>query len=79
MAKIKILEVYEDVDYYDTVESQDLFDGDKKLFSVYNLSECPEDAIIGRDLFTADDYVKAVEYGMKLAKEGYTGVSVEYR
>ena len=29
-------------------------------FSVCNLRECPEDAIIGRDLFDVDDYVKAL-------------------
>lgn len=43
-------------------------------FSVYNLAECPEDAIIGRGLFDAYDYVEALEKGMELARKGYTKI-----
>lgn len=46
----------------------------KRLFSVSNLSECPEDAIIGRDLFDASDYIRAVRFGMELAKAGYDDI-----
>ena len=46
----------------------------KRLFSVSNLSECPEDAIIGRDLFDASDYINAVRFGMELAKNGYDDI-----
>ena len=44
------------------------------MFSVSNLNECPEDAIISRDLFDAEDYIKAVKYGITLAQQGYTDV-----
>lgn len=30
---------------------------------VSNLNDCPEDAIIPRDLFSAEDYIKALELG----------------
>ena len=43
-------------------------------FWVHDLSECPEDAILGRDLFTGADYLDAIELGMKLAQEGYTEI-----
>lgn len=46
----------------------------KRLFSVCNLTECPEDAIIGRDLFDAEDYIRAVRFGMELAKAGYDDI-----
>ena len=62
--------------YYDWEDVIDA-DTDRTLFSVYNLSECPEDAIIGRDLFDGSDWVEAVRYGMELAKQGYDGIEVE--
>ena len=40
-------------------------------FCVCNLNECPEDAIIGRDLFDAGNYVDALNKGIELAKKGY--------
>lgn len=43
-------------------------------FDVYDLSECPEDAIIGRDLFDAKDYIKALKKGIELAQMGYTDI-----
>lgn len=49
----------------------------KVRFGVHNLSECPEDACIGRDLFDADDYLNAVRLGMLLASQGYTGIDVK--
>ncbi len=49
---------------------------DDELFSVYDLTEYPEDVTINRDLFDADDYLRAVRYGIELAKEGYD--EVEY-
>ena len=47
--------------------------------SVYfcDLSECPEDAIIGRDLFAASDYIEAVRFGLSIARQGYTSIEVE--
>lgn len=49
---------------------------DDELFSVCDLTKCPEDATINRDLFDADDYLRAVRYGIELAKAGYD--EVEY-
>lgn len=46
----------------------------KRLFQVSNLNECPEDAIIGRDLFDASDYINAVRFGIELAKNGYDDI-----
>lgn len=56
----------------------EFINNDMMQFSVSNLCECPEDAIIGRDLFDADDYLRAVRTGMRLAQEGYTDLDVEY-
>ena len=43
-------------------------------FKVYDMSECPEDAIIGRDLFTAEEYIEALKKGIELAQMGYTDI-----
>lgn len=51
-------------------------DNDNMVFSVYNLNECPEDAIIGRDLFDEQDFINAVKLGMKLVQEGYTDCKI---
>lgn len=48
------------------------------IFSAYDLSECPEDATLFRDLFTADDYIRAIRYGIELAKQGYDGVEFDH-
>ena len=61
--------------YCDRICSQRLewdYDNFKGKFRVSDLCECPEDAIIGRDLFTAYDFVEAVKFGMALARKGYT-------
>lgn len=47
------------------------------IFSASDLTECPEDATLYRDLFNAEDYISAVEFGMKLAQEGYDYIQVE--
>lgn len=72
--KIFELDAPEDYDYY--YKHQKVIDPDtgKTMFSVYNLAECPEDAIIGRDLFDAHDWLGVVKYGIWLAKQGYTSV-----
>ncbi len=56
---------------------QEVYDGERQLFRVHDLTDCPEDAIIGRDLFDAYDWLRAVRYGMELAKQGYTSVGFE--
>lgn len=48
----------------------------KGKFLVSDLSECPEDAIIGRDLFDADDFIYAVRLGMNLRDKGYTDLQI---
>lgn len=59
------------------LRSQELLDEEKNtIYKVYDLTECPEDATIYRDLFNANDYIAALKLGMKLAKEGYTSIKV---
>lgn len=70
----KILMLYVESDKYDGVYYQRVKDEIGTCFAVSNLDACPEDAIIGRDLFDAYDYLEAVRYGMNLAKQGYDEV-----
>ena len=67
----------EDYDCYYEWESVVDKDTGRCLYYVNNLNECPEDAIIGRDLFDGSDWVEAVRYGIELAKQGYDGIEVE--
>lgn len=53
------------------------YDGFKGRFNVSDLCECPEDAIIGRDLFDAWDFIHAVEFGIHLGYLGYENVDVQ--
>lgn len=79
MAKYKFF--IEEKEDYDTcgIGYQKITDeSGNRLFSVYNLCECPEDAIIGRDLFDAQDYINAVKFGMKLAQNGYNDIEEFY-
>lgn len=50
----------------------------KVIFRVTDLTYCPEDATIYRDLFSANQYINALELGMKLAEHGYTDIKVEH-
>ena len=72
----KDLIVRQTYDFYDGIVGQDIIMDNEEVFSVYNLNECPEDAIISRDLFNAWDFIKTIELGMKLAKEGYTKLNI---
>jgi len=45
-------------------------DNDEQL-GVYDLSECPEDAIIGRDLVDCGDIAKYIKMGAMFAREGF--------
>lgn len=59
-------------DYDDEVRYQEISDKDNSIyFSVHNMDFCPEDAIISRDLFSALDYINALNKGIELAKKGY--------
>lgn len=51
---------------------------DEKIkFRVRDLNEYPEDAIIGRDLFDADDFIRVLKLGFAIAKRGYDCITVE--
>lgn len=75
MSKVKRFVNVERPDYDDAfyVGSQEVTDPDtdKVVFSVWNLTDCPEDAMIDRDLFDASDWLGAVNYGIELGKAGY--------
>ena len=76
MEKILKLNIYytEDMDSWGD-RSQTIIDKENDInFGVYNLTDCPEDAIIGRDLFNSDDYIRALNKGIELANKGYTRV-----
>lgn len=64
------------VDFQELEWDHDDFQGN---FSVHDLCECPEDAIIGRDLFDANDFIYAVRFGMDLRDKGYTDLQVTER
>lgn len=76
MEKKLVLDYYTEEDYnIGCIEYESLSNEKENIyFSVSNLSECPEDAIIGRDLFTADDYIATLKKGMELAQKGYTDI-----
>lgn len=83
MGKTKVFHVKNEYDGDlggDYLRGQELYEVDGQneipVYSVWNLCDCPEDAIVDRSLFSAYDYVRAVEYGMELAKQGYDSVSV---
>lgn len=70
---------YEYDDYECTRTSQEIKDEDNGIdFSVSNFTWYPEDAIIDRDLFNADDYLRALNKGIELAKKGYDKVNLIY-
>lgn len=51
---------------------------DEKIkLRVSDLNERPEDAIIGRDLFDADDFIRLLKLGFAIAKRGYDCITVE--
>ena len=59
---------------------QELWDIDdrKKLYEVSDLSECPEDAIIGRALLSGEEVLDLVELGMNYSKMGYDEIEYNY-
>lgn len=70
------LKVIEEIDVYDDVcRYQEISDKENNIsFSVSNLDYCPEDAIIGRALFSANDYINTLNKGIELASKGITKV-----
>ena len=67
---------YDDPYYTGSHNLQWDYDNFKGEFNVWNLNDCPEDAIIDRDLFDAYDFIHAVEFGMNLARKGYTKIKL---
>ncbi len=77
--KILTLDVLCDGDEYEEERSQNISNTLHNIyFDVRNLWECPEDAVIGRDLFTASDYIGALNKGIELAHKGYISVIGNY-
>ena len=74
--KKKILNLYEERNIYGPTY-QEISDKNEMLFNVSNLDECPEDATINEALFSASQYIRAVRYGIKLAKQGYDDVEMK--
>lgn len=69
--------IFEERDCYDgLIQFQELLQirgngGTSTLYSVSNLSDCPEDAIIERDLTSAERIIDFIKYGMRLNALGY--------
>lgn len=78
MEKKLILDVTFTKDFDNFSErSQNIINKENDIyFGVCNLNECPEDAIIGRDLFDVNDYINVLNKGIELAKKGYTSVEI---
>lgn len=77
---IKTLIVFEQGPAIDEPEYQELWDPENKtrLFTVSNLWECPEDAIIGRALHDADDAKDLMLHGIQYANAGYDSIKLIY-
>lgn len=76
--KILYLDYEEEYEYDTIIRYQEIFNNEEHIrYSVCNLNECPEDAIIGRDLFDVDDYIKALKLGIELARKGYTDIKIK--
>ena len=59
---------------------QELWDIDdrNRLYRVSDLSECPEDAIIGRALLCGEEVLDLVKLGMNYSKMGYDEIEYNY-
>lgn len=68
MKKI-VIRVEEDNDD-DCFTRQTLFANDEEIANVNDLQDCPEDAIIGRDLVDCNDIQEWIRYGYDAAKRG---------
>ena len=69
-----------DTEYGDNVPRYQRIERDgKSIYRVCNLTDCPEDAIIARDLVAAEDIIDWIKYGMNLAAEGYNDIIVDYK
>ena len=66
----------DDYEYHSQKVWSDNEDG-RFRFRVSDLTDCPEDATIDRDLFCGHDFIRAVELGFRIAKLGYDEIIVE--
>ena len=79
MNKLELKCLYEYDDYDDKTIYQEISDDENDIkFSVTNLDFEPEDAIIDRCLFSAKEYIDALNKGIELAKKGYEAVSIKF-
>lgn len=86
MSKLDFYIYEEDDDYNSIIQSQELTQvcdnhgSTRTIYSVHSLTGCPEDAIIGRSLVSAEEVIDYIKYGMRLAAQGYTedDISVSY-
>lgn len=65
---LTLITYYDEEQYYSQHEAY--MDG-KRIFRAADLTDCPEDAIIGRDIFDGHDFLAAVDLGYKMAQDGY--------
>ena len=78
MSKLDFYIYEEDDDYNNIIQSQELtqvcdnYGITRTIYSVHSLTDCPEDAIIGRSLVSAEKVIDYIKYGMRLAAQGYT-------
>ena len=72
------LEIKQEIDDYEDITTyQEINNKEHNIkFSVSNLNWNPEDAYIDRALFSASDYIDALNKGIELANKGYTEVVV---
>lgn len=65
-------------DWTDGIYGQKVYDADtgKVVYEVYNLTDCPEDAVIYRDLISASEYVDILRQGIELAKQGFDDIEL---
>ena len=58
-----------------TIRGHSLIDGitGNVLEEEYNMEDCPEDAIIGRNLHHLGSFIDGIKFGIKIAKQGYEG------
>ena len=80
MSKVFTLNFYDNEDYENHIhriwnETKDDTVGSVDFFA-YDLTDCPEDATLSRDLFTGSEYIDALRLGMQIAKAGYTSIDV---
>lgn len=54
----------------DNLTIHQVFVDDKKIAHISPFTDCPEDAIIGRDLLDGNDVIKFIKMGYEAAKRG---------